>query len=193
MSIKGSFSLLSLLILVACSGDGTQGVGQPSSNAVVYNGSSYPVAQGLADAYGETATHYNVDFGFTDGYFSPYTDYTDSVPVTTWINNSVRTELDLELYSPGTDGFRTGTFAYTPLSIDETDDPSLVGAYFFNEAYVGFDTNGDNEVLEAEEVDVTGGTVTVSGTAPNYQVTFNLQLANGLTVTGSFAEEFIVD
>lgn len=194
MSIKRSLSLLSLLIFAACSGEGTGSVGQPSGNALTYNGTSYPLAQGLADVYADTANHYNIDFALTDGYFTPFTDYGSGFPITIWLTNEARVEFSVELYSPGQDTFRTGTFFYSPVTDEGVDDPSLVGAYFFNAAsYVGFDIDGDNEVAESEEVAVVGGSVTVTGVAPNYQLAFDLQLANGLTVTGSYAGEFIVD
>ena len=176
-------------MFVACSGDGARGVGQPSGNAVVYSGSSYPLAQGLADVRNDTTYHSNVDFTIIDGYFTSFTDTTNGFPVVKWLANESQVELDLELYSPG-GGFLPGTFGYTPLT---ADDPSLIGASFFNASYAGFDTNGDDEVSEAEEIDVVGGSVTVSGSAPNYQLAFNLQLANGLFATGSYAGEFIVD
>lgn len=200
MLLKYFLSLLLVFVTASCSSSnganpspGSPSPSNPSpGNAIVYNGSSYPVSSGLADVYAETDNHYNIDFTVTDGYFVPLTTYVGDIPITIWNVAEAKAVFSAELYSPGQDAFRTGTFSYTPLTEDQVDDPSLAGTYFFNEAYAGFDTNGDNEVDEAEEIAVTGGSVTLAGVAPNFQLSFSVQLANGRTATGSYTGEFLL-
>lgn len=66
------------------------------------------------------------------------------------------------------------------------EDDRLVGEFFFNEAYVAIDTNGDKELEDEDEVAVTDGTIQVSGTYPEYTLVYDLTLANGTALRGSF-------
>ena len=49
------------------------------------------------------------------------------------------------------------------------------------------------ELDEDEEIRVTGGTIRVSGTYPRYTLVYDLTLANGATLRGSYNDEFTVD
>ena len=138
--------------------------------------------------------HYNIDFSVSDGLFIPFlVDLGTGILVTLYSVSEGTIEVTAELYSPGAEGFKTGTFSYTPLSEEEINNPSLIGEYFFQDAYVAIDTNGDQDLSEDEEIPVTGGTVQVSGISPNYEVVYNLTLANGERLRFAYNNGFFLD
>ena len=187
--------LLITILLTSCSDD-TDNAVDPASvqNEVRYNSTRYALQNGLLNNYGETANHFNIDFSVSDGAFTPFLANTgNGFLITLWSVSDATVEIAAELYSPGTDGFRPGTFEYTSLSEQEVDSRSLVGQYFFNEAYVAVDLNNDIDLSEDEEIRVTGGTIRVSGTYPRYMLVYDLALANGATLRGSYDKEFILD
>ena len=186
------------LAVFSCSDDGDGDSVVPSAkNQVTYKNTQYPLENGLADVYGtiDSDNHYNIDFSVSDGLFIPFlTDLGTGILINLWTISDGTIEVAAELYSPGTDGFKNGTFAYSSLSNDEVNDASFIGKYFFNEAYVAIDVNGDGDLAEDEEIAVTGGTIEVSGTSPQYTLVYDLILADGETLQGSFSdEEFAVD
>ena len=186
--------LLTTILLTGCSDDADDAVPALVQNEVRYNDTRYALQNGLLNNYGETANHFNLDFSVSDGAFTPFlTDTGNGFLITLWSVSDATVEVAAELYSPGTDGFRTGTFEYTSLSEQEVDSRSLMGQYFFNEAYVAVDANNDIDLSEDEEVRVTGGTIQVTGTYPQYTLVYALALANGATLPGSYDDEFILD
>jgi hypothetical protein len=189
-------TILTLFVICGCGGDGDDTITPTGTNQVAYDNTSYSLENGLANDYGtiDSDNHYNIDFSVSDGLFIPFlVDIGTGILVQLWSVSEGTIEVHAELYSPGPDGFKTGTFAYTPLPEDEIEDPSLIGQYFFQDAYVAVDADGDQVLSEDEEITVTGGTIEVSGTSPRYTVMYNLALANGKTLRGSFSDEFAVD
>lgn len=188
-------ALCAFALLSSCSEDADDPINPTAApNQVSYNATKYSLQNGLLNNYGETDNHYNIDFSVSDGLFIPIlNDLGNGFLTTIWLTSEATIEVAAELYAPGTDGFRTGTFEYTSLPESEVDDVRLVGQYFFNEAYVAIDTNGDVELDEDEEIRVIGGTIQVSGTYPRYTLVYDLALANGATLRGSYQDEFVVD
>ena len=187
---------LVLLIIGGCAGDNDDAVTPTTANQVTYGNTPYSLANGLANDYRtiDSDNHYNIDFSVSDGLFIPFlVDLGTGILVQLWNVSDGTIEIHAELYSPGPGAFKNGTFNYTSLPESEIEDPSLVGEYFFQDAYVAIDTDGDQDLGEDEEIAVTGGTIQVSGTSPEYNLVYNLTLADGKTLRGSFSGEFAVD
>lgn len=190
-------AISTVLLICSCASDEDDNAVTPSAtNQVLYDNTQYSLENGLANDYGtiDSDNHYNIDFSVSDGLFIPFlVDLGTGILVTLYSVSEGTIEVTAELYSPGAEGFKTGTFSYTPLSEEEIDNPSLIGEYFFQDAYVAIDTNGDQDLSEDEEIPVTGGTVQVSGISPNYEVVYDLTLANGERLRFAYNNGFFLD
>jgi hypothetical protein len=56
--------------------------------------------------------------------------------------------------------------------------------------YISSDINASIDATSTQEIDVKSGSVTVSGTKPNYTLTYDLVLENNNTVKGSYSGNF---
>jgi len=192
-------SVLLGALLAACSSSSSSNLPKPPSNpntGLSYANQVYAISKGLAEIQGEQAYHYQVDFRLTDGDFSfisiPYYIGDFLYYTNYWIslNNSI--EVFAELYSDGATSFTTASFDFAANADGSVGEPSRAGQNYFQNAYVAIDVNGDRETNEDEEIQVIGGTIGLSGNAPNYTMSLDLQLANGQTVKGSFQGDFLV-
>ena len=181
---------LIIIVLTCCSDDQTEQAS--NDNTLVYGEQSYPMDAGMFRIDGGTENHYHVDIATTDGSITPTYVNVGNLVIPIWRPLGEKVEFWAEMYSAGTTSFTTGTFEFSTTTEQEVDDPSLKDISFFNEAYVGFDADGDNVVREEEEIMVSGGTITVKGSYPDYEILFDLQLENGRSVTGSYSGEFTV-
>jgi hypothetical protein len=103
--------------------------------------------------------------------------------------------------SPGSTGFKAGTFEFTNWTEDITDlsneDMTMqeFDTKYRNKAFIPLgllvtDTDGDKNWEEETGLEITGGTIKVSGTSPNFSTEYDLTLEGGKTVKGSFAGKF---
>lgn len=191
---------LSLIGLWGCS-DNEPGneVAEVSENVVRYNTTDYSVDTGLLNDFEDAGGHYNIDFSVTDGVYIPFQLYIGDYPVTYWTAEDATIEVYAELYAPLESSdlqpvFRTGTFTFSAATANEvTRDAVFDDQYVFISAYVAIDTNGDRDLPEEEEIVVTGGTIKVAGEYPNFVLTYDLELANGSQLIGSYSGEYLVD
>ncbi len=99
------------------------------------------------------------------------------------------------LFSPGGTGFTPGTFNYISFAGDiNLTEAQREAKYkdksFFNSPIIVIDTDGDKNFEEEAEINVTGGTIKISGTAPNYTVEYDLTIAGGKNLKGKFTGAF---
>lgn len=186
-------------LLAACSVSSSSTVPKLPSNpnsGLNYANQDYVVTEGLAEIQGEQAYHYQVDFRLTDGDFSfvliPYYIGNFLYYTNDWISRNNSIEVFAELYSDGATSFTTANFDFAANEDGSVGEPSRAGQSYFQNAYLAIDVNGDKETNEDEEIQVVGGTIILSGDAPNYTMSLDLQLTNGQPVKGSFQGDFLV-
>lgn len=173
------FFLLLTASLSSCKEYDTEIAPAPAAvitNSVELNGKAYNFVDGLIFDYGpfflgSRYTHYNYDIAIVDAEINlndEEYDYTKASAVL-WV----------DLFSPGTTGFKTGTFHF----IDKASmtESNTATKYFFNFAFFGASEGNGYTYLEA-----TGGSIKVSGTANNYTLVYDLILSNGKSLKGSF-------
>jgi hypothetical protein len=159
-------------ITLSCSNDSDE---NSNSTNLIINGNSYTVVNATAvDNYRFSSdTHAEYDFILTDGtitvdaepgsYFAPYvTDGSFSITLDMMGNNPE--------FAPGTYTFDAmGIFSPQP------------NTNFFYNLGIGLDANDNGVIGEAGEpyYTATSGTVVVTGTAPNFNLDFDVTLSNG--------------
>lgn len=204
---RAGIVLAVLLSLAACSSAPTaSNLPNPSnptnpsnpnpSNGLNFGATTYVIDKGLAELQGERAYHYQVDLSVTDGTFVPitYYIYVGDIPIayTYWIAADATAEVFVEMYSDGAKSFNEGTFEFVAPTEGEVGEPSRIGQNYFKDAYVGIDTNASNTVEEDEEIKVIGGSITLVGALPDFSMSFDLQLANGMSAKGVYKGSFTV-
>ncbi|WP_207433504.1 hypothetical protein [Sabulibacter ruber] len=191
-----SFRLLTLLLCsflaVSCGDDDDEEQIAPLSNQIEYNNTRYNADLALSWDFGpigfseDVETHYAQEFALLD---------------TVTKTLSVKAALDMFLLSSGTTTFKTGTFDYVNLDdeIDFEDEESVAAAtakyrdknLILQTAFL-LDSNNDEEFDEDTEVfEVTGGSITVSGTAPNYTIECDVQLQNNNGLKAHYSGEVL--
>ncbi|WP_114779208.1 hypothetical protein [Botryobacter ruber] len=189
-------ALLIVFLSVSCKDD-SEHVSPVLSNTE-YSNAKYTIKNGFIqdggavdiflDSEAEHTTHYNYNLILTDG--TPVFEDNDVVSM-----NDGKIVISALLLSPGTAAFKTGVFEYDDwsdhLDLEEEDlIARYQNKYFFPLAMVFTDTDGDKNWQEETAALVTGGTIKVSGTAPNYTTEYDLILLGGKTLKGSFAGKF---
>ncbi|WP_157687580.1 hypothetical protein [Pedobacter psychrophilus] len=189
------FLLIGLVIFISsCEKDGTINPEVLTNNKVEYNGENLSInAAGFVDYnlrsfYGNAPTHKNVDFYTIDGTF--ITSKTGSL-----LDISGKSVVFAELNSPNLDMIETATYNY----INDSKDSGLTdtelsakysGKYFFTNAYVISSSQSSSLLTFSQNIDVVSGTVKISGSKPNYLITYDLVLENGKTLKGNYAGIF---
>jgi len=193
-------ALVALLSFSACSDDDSDdnnsgGANSPASNTIVFDGTTYNLKSGLASDYGaasfgnsNVSSHYNYDFDVLDGTISANPDTTGDEYI---LSTNTTISLYVELFSPDTTSFKTGTFSYIPDSL--VTEALVQGKYWFSASDVQLDNDGVvNGQLDGPNYDVVGGSVIVSGTGPaSYALTYNLQVEGGRNLTGTYNGSFL--
>jgi len=167
-------------------------IGEP--NRLVFDEQSYTLENGLLLNRKESGNHYKINFMVTDGAFTAVDVFIGNVPITYWYFIGETVSLDLRLFAPGTTNFNIGTFNYSELSEDDLgENLDLADEFLFTKSQVGLDVNNDGEVEDETELfDVTGGTITVEGSFPDFRIVFDLVLENGQSVSGNYETEYAV-
>jgi hypothetical protein len=189
------FLLIGLVVFISsCEKDGGIKPEILTKNKVEYNGenlllnSAGFVDYSLRTLYGNTSTHKNVDFYTIDGSF--VTNKTGSL-----LDIRGKTVVFAELNSPNLNLIEEATYTFIDDSKDGTlNDKELKekyeGKYFFSNAYLIKGSLSASLLTFNENIDVVSGTVKVSGTKPNYLISYDLLLEDGKTVKGSYAGNF---
>jgi hypothetical protein len=192
------YSMMMLAIIVgftACSKDDPTEV--DTTNTIQYDGTTSTLKTGaLVDFgaspyYGSANTHLNYDFYVTDGAIiansaGELDDIKGKIGVWVWLE------------SPGaTSAFKTGTYNF----IDGSNDSSLSDAQlrtkyenkFFiagSSLYINTNVNTSFDDTATQEIEIKSGSVTVSGTKPNYTITYDLVMENNKTIKGNYSAGF---
>lgn len=181
--MKKVLHLISLLILgggiLGCSGDDDSTNNQITDGVVVNNG-RYTINKGVGIEKGmsdSTNTHYAYDFILSDGQIN----IIQSPTLIGFTLDNASIIVFLLMNSFGND-FQTGVYNF-----DQGLDQYFS---FFNVLQVRIDNNGDADFIDAEDVilDATAGTVTVSGTLPNYVLDIDVTLSNGENLTFTYSD-----
>ncbi|WP_242919589.1 hypothetical protein [Pontibacter liquoris] len=185
------------LLATSCSQDDDQDtdvIPTPSGNTE-YNGQGYTIKNGFylnggsLSLFGGDDTHYMDYFLITDG--------TPTIGSNGEVNDLQNGKIAIltPLFSAGGNSFKTGHFVYADLSADtDLEEVELEAKYggksFFFQTMVMIDSDGDSNWEEEADIEITGGTIDVSGSLPNLTMSYNLQTAGGKVLKGSYSGKF---
>jgi hypothetical protein len=196
-----AFVLVIGLLAVSCKEDeDNPGPNTPGTTNTEYNGTKYAIKNGFYENGGamdyyfddeaEIKTHYNYTLVLTDGTPVLKDGKAESM-------NDGKILLVTTLLSPGTTGFKAGTFEFAKDWVEdmmnleaEEYDAKYKNKYFTPIAIVFTDSDGDKDWTDETGVAVTEGTFKVSGTAPNFTTEYDLKLTGGKALKGSFSGKF---
>lgn len=175
--------------------------GSTTGGTFTFDGQTYTAVDGFIEDYGAvdpfegggTATHFNYVMGISDADFvmitddgDPYFGGSDGVSIVIYLN----------LYSDGVTSFQDGTFSF--IDLDGASTADISGESFFTRGELELDDdnlapNGD---LDGDEYEITGGTITLTGSETNYTIDFDLDITEWESGTpvgnavGSYSGEF---
>ena len=152
-----ALSLTMIGLLVGCSGDSDDPTTPEQENTLQYNTTAYPVDFGLLRFNGIATNHVSIRVGVTDGDYYPVDIPNGNFTTTLWPVEGGSIEVYAVLYSPGTETFNNGTFTFDDRGRGGSKEADLADQPYFSEAYVAIDTDGDNDLVNSEEIAVTGG------------------------------------
>ena len=164
---------------------------QNLTNQVLYGERLYSLRAGLEEVYRPDANHSNSQLNLTDGEF-----YSTQVTVfgslnLIWRARDAAVWFYVDMYSPGTGGFRGGEFSYVP---DDTnaDDDRLANDFFFKDGKfaVDIDGNGTLDSDSGEFLNIIEGRMVIEQTGNVYKLDFTFILENGVKAIGSFTGDF---
>lgn len=162
---------LALLATASCKDD--EGGPPPVTDAIMFDGKGYNGEKGLVFDYGDDGEYYNYDFMVADANITMEDLEADQIDATFLMY--------AELFSLGTESFRTGTFT----------SGAGENLYYTNIQLI-VDTNNDGMLSSEDQLyDVQNGDFTVAGgTGTNYTLTFDLTVAGGKKLTGTYSGNF---
>lgn len=171
------------LFLVSCNNDDDSQ--QTNSSALSINGNSYTITSAKAvdnfNFFSDTNSEYN--FILSDGTIN-VTAIPNSVFGFTTDNASIAMNLSISALGMN---FVPGTYVY-----DLNQQPTEPNFNFFDGLTIYIDGNNDKDFTDAQDTVLyaTAGTVTVSGTGPNFTLDFNVTLSDGQNFQYSYSNGF---
>ncbi|WP_424961164.1 hypothetical protein [Ekhidna sp.] len=196
-TIKSTFLLFGFLIFSCGDDDG----GNTAGGTFTFDGQTYTAVDGFIEDYGAvdpfegggTATHFNYVMGISDADFEKYLDEGD---LYFGGDDGVSIVIYLNLYSDGVTSFQEGTFNF--IDLDGASAADISGKSFFTRGELELDDDGlaPNGDLDGAEYEITGGTITLTGSETNYTIDFDLVITEWETGTpvgnavGSYSGEF---
>jgi len=189
--------LLFGFLAVSCTDDDKdKGPSPETSKQTEYNGAKYGIKKGFyqeggpMELIGDEESHFNQNFFLTDGNVTLKDDGT--------FENAADAKILFMtgLLSPGTTGFQNGVYEYSNIIQDETNlSEAEFEAKYRNRnvmllSFVLLDTDGDKNFEEEDAQTVTGGTLKVLGTKPNYTLEYDLTFTGGKTLKGKYSGSY---
>jgi hypothetical protein len=177
------FTFILFATFLSCSSDDSS---DNNANGISVDGSNYIITDAKAvdnfNFFSETHSEYNFVLASSEIEIT-------AIPGTLFgfETNNAKFALDLSIASLGT-SFQNGVYQY-----DEnfgSDEPNF---NFFDGLTIYIDGNQDGQYNNPQQDKIlfaTGGTVTVSGTAPNYVLAFNVMLSNNQTLNYTYNQGF---
>ena len=160
--------------------------GPEGDSALSINNTRYPLDVALGDIWGVNKGHYRIDFTLSNGNFQLASETIDGQTYQLLEPAQATAVFHLRMFSAGS-SFDYASYAYVA---DADGGDAYQGVGYFNEAYVGIDTDLDGEVSPDENIAVIDGAVDFTGTVPDVELSFSVTLANGANVTGNYTGLF---
>lgn len=164
-----TLSIASLLIFSSCGNDDST---QDIINELFFDGTSLVGEEGIAVDRGQEENHYELSFAISDGNIN-YNASSGGFQFST----SSKFIFSFGARSLGSSQFSAGTFEFRSV-IDAVPDAN----YFFSGVLVDIDNSNTHSV--------TDGTITISGSSPDYTLQFDVTFTDGKTLTGAFVGTF---
>jgi hypothetical protein len=136
----------------------------------------------VADIWGFSGSHYNVNFTLTNGDFVIEPTEIDGEIHSLFVPDQASAVFYAEMYYPG-EGFNVAKFQHA--ADDNTIALSSQLPVFAN-SHVGFDVNGSGVIEIGEHYDIVAGSITFSGTLPDLELRFSVALDNGQIAMGHY-------
>ncbi len=157
--------------LIAISSCGSDDSTEMVVNELFFDGTSFIGGNAIAVDVGRAEDHYEFSFAISDGDIN-YNSSSGSFQFST----SSQFFLSFGAAASG-DQFSTGEFEFRSV-IDQAPD----GNFFFSGTFV--------DIENSSTLSATGGTVTITGTSPNYTMVFDVTFTGGRNLTGAFVGTF---
>ena len=163
------FLSAAIISLSSCSSDSSS-----SSSGATVDGHHFTITDAKAtDNYHfYYTTHSEFDFVLSDG-----TIDVTAIPQSVYGFETQNASIAISLSAASLGNtFQNGTYQF-----DENMDIEPPAFSFFDDLTVYIDGNGDHDFYDAQDTVLyaVSGTVTFSGTAPNYTIAYNVMLSNG--------------
>ena len=161
-------------------------VGPEGDSSLLVNARRYPLDSALGDIWGVSGDHYNVNFTVANGKYAVESVVIDGHAynmLTPVLSSAV---IHAEMYSPG-DQFSWTTYSFSP---PDADAAGLAGNAYFDNAWVGVDEDLSGDVEDDERQAVVGGTIDFTGTLPDIELHFSVNLEDGQLVEGHYTGLF---
>jgi hypothetical protein len=142
----------------------------------------FPLKSALGDIWGPDGDHYSVDFTITNGKYLVTPTEIDGVMHNLLVPAEASATIYVELYSPG-EAFSFGTYSFSPFG---AGDGVLAGNAYFDNAYVGIDSNDSGDIESNENFRVIGGTFEFDGVLSDIELRFSVTLENGQLAEGHY-------
>jgi hypothetical protein len=168
--------------ILSCSSDSGS---SNSGNQININGTNYNITDAKAvDNYNFfSTTHAEFNFVLASSAIT-----IEAVPGTSFgfVTDNAKFALNLSIAALGTT-FQNGVYQY-----DENMDFEQPNFNFFDGLTIYIDNNQNGSYFDSGDsvLFATAGTVTVSGTAPNYILAFNVTLSNGQNLNFTYNQGF---
>ena len=164
-----AFLIPALFLLGSCSEEeDSSGI---DTNMIDYSGNKQEIKQAVIREPGTLYSH------LMKGFIMSNMDITPGVG------------LGLTVFSSDESNLEAGDYQFIDVNSEEFTNDNVAGMNFFSGSFL-LDENNDKQLDDSDEIDVNGGTVTITGTQPNYTVIFDLTLENGKTVKGNYSGTF---
>jgi len=180
--MKKTFTILLLTTLFACSSSDDSSNNDGHLNV---NGSSFTITDAKAvdnfNFFSQTHAEYNFVLAS-----SPITVDAEPGSYFGYQTDNAKISINLSIASLGST-FQNGVYQY-----DENLEIEQPNFNFFDELTIYIDNNQNGNYLDSGDAILyaSSGTVTVSGTAPNYVLNFNVQLSNDQNFNYTYNQGF---
>ncbi|NND91311.1 MAG: hypothetical protein HKN42_10640 [Granulosicoccus sp.] len=161
-------------------------IGPEGDSHVSLAGRSFPLDSALGDIWGYREDHYNVNFTVTNGKFVVTPTQIDDQYFNLLTPVAATAIFYAEMHSPGKQ-FSFVTYSHSAFG---AGGGVLAGTAYFDQAYIGVDTDDSGEVDADERLPVVGGTIDFSGLLPDIELHFSVLLENGQLAEGHYTGLF---
>ncbi len=175
------YLFLCICILIGCnSDDDNSQTNNPVSEFKIDGGTPYATANGYYTQVELEGEKDNFVLYFIDGELVPITNPENGIPCP-WVENMTQ-GIKIRLRSILDDEIAAGTYTYSTQQNEAGINP-------YSQAFYGFELDSQCYSQTEEDLNITGGEMTIAKTNEEYSITYNLTTENGQVINGAYYGE----